>query len=66
MKTKFQFGTYSKYYYLIHPMIIFITSLLFKEISNHPYLNILLVTIITHIISSLVIKLKNRNKKLVI
>jgi len=66
MKLKFQFGNYSKYYYLIHPMIIFIISLLFKNISNYPYLNILIVLIITHIISVIIIKLKSKYKKLII
>ena len=66
MKLKFQFGNYSKYYYLIHPMIIFIISLLFKNISNYPYLNILIVLIITHIISIIIIKLKSKYKKLII
>lgn len=66
IKIRFQFGNFSKYYYLIHPMIIFIVSLLFKEISNYPYLNIVFVLIITHIISVLIIKLKIKYKKLVI
>lgn len=66
VKLKFQFGNYSKYYYLIHPMIIFIISLLFKDISNHPCLNILLVLLITHIFSVLIIKLKSKNKNLII
>ena len=66
IQLKFQFGNLSKYYYFIHPMIIFITSLLFKDISNYPYLNILIVLLITHIISILIIKLKNKNKKLIV
>ena len=66
IQLKFQFGNLSKYYYFIHPMIIFITSLLFKDISNYPYLNILIVLLITHIISIFIIKLKNKNKKLIV
>lgn len=66
IKLKFQFGNLSKYYYLIHPMIIFIISLLIKDISNYPYLNILLVLLITHIVSVLIIKLKEKNKKIII
>lgn len=62
IKVKFQFGNLSKYYYLIHPMIIFIISVLFKQISNYPYLNILLVLLITHFISVLIIKLKKYGK----
>ena len=66
IKLKFQFGNLSKYYYLIHPMIIFIISLLIKGISNYPYFNILIVLLITHIISVLIIKLKKKNKKLIV
>lgn len=66
VKLDFQFGTYSKYYYLIHPMIIFVISLLYKNINYYPYLNILIVLLITHITSALIIKLKEKNKKLII
>ena len=66
IKLKFQFSNLSKYYYLIHPMIIFIISLLIKGISNYPYFNILIVLLITHIISVLIIKLKKKNKKLIV
>ena len=66
VKLNFQFGTYSKYYYLIHPMIIFVISLLYKNINYYPYLNILIVLLITHITSALIIKLKEKNKKLII
>ncbi len=66
IKLSFPFGTYSKYYYLIHPMIIFILSLLFKKINYYPYLNILIVLLITHITSTLIIKLKKKYKKLII
>lgn len=66
VKLKFQFGNLSKYYYLIHPMIIFIISLLIKDISNYPYLNILMVLFITHIVSNLIIKLKLKNEKLIV
>ena len=66
VKLNFQFGTYSKYYYLIHPMIIFVISLLYKNINYYPYLNILIVLLITHITSALIIKLKEKDKKLII
>ena len=66
IKLKLQFGNLSKYYYLIHPMIIFIVSLSIKAINNYPYLNIVIVLLITHIISVLIIKLKRKNKKLVV
>ena len=62
IKLKFPFSDYSKYYYLIHPMIIFAISLLFENISNYPYLNIFMVLLITHIISFLIVKLKSENK----
>ena len=63
-KSNFQFGVYSKYYYLIHPMVIFLISLVFKNINYYPYLNILIVLLITHIASVLIIKLKKKNQKL--
>ena len=66
LKISFPFRDLSKYYYFIHPMIIFIISILFKEISNYPYINILIVLVITHIISIIIIKLKEKNKKLII
>lgn len=66
LKTNFQFGKLSKYYYLIHPMTIFIISTLFKVIINYPYLNILLVLMITHVVAILIIKLKNKYKRLII
>ncbi len=66
MKLDFQFGTYSKYYYLIHPMAIFVISSLYKNINYYPYLSIMIVILITHITSTLIIKLKEKNKKLII
>ena len=66
VKLDFQFGTYSKYYYLIHPMVIFVISLLYKNLSHYSYLNIIIVLLTTHITSSLIIKLKEKNKKLII
>ena len=65
-KLKFRFGILSKYYYLIHPMIILIFSLIFKNICDYPFLNIFLVILITHIISIFIIKLKNKHKNLII
>lgn len=66
IKTKFQFGNLSKYYYLIHPMIIFVVLLLVESISDYPWLNILVVLVITHIISIIIINLKGKYKKLII
>lgn len=65
IKLKFDFRSFSKYYYLIHPMIIYIISL-FGIFGNNPYLQIVFVLIITHIISFIIIWLKNKNKKLII
>ncbi len=63
MKLKFQFGNYSKYYYLIHPMIIFYLSLIFKNIADYPFLNIIIVLLITHIISNLIIKFQKNKRR---
>lgn len=66
LKINFPFRNLSKYYYFIHPMIIFIISILFKNITNYPYINILLTLIVTHIMSIIIIKLKHKYKKLII
>lgn len=66
IKTKFPFSNLSKYYYLIHPMVIFVVSLLIKNINDYPFRNIGIVLIITHIISIIIIKIKNKNRKLII
>lgn len=63
---KFPFGKLSKYYYLIHPMIIGIVATIFNDITDRPFQNIFFVVIITHIISVIIIKLKGKYKKLVI
>lgn len=64
LKYKFEFGNFSKYYYLIHPMIIYVISLTNKN--NNPWLNISIVLLSTHIIALLIIKIKSKNKKLII
>lgn len=64
LKLKFSFRSLSKYYYLIHPMILFFLSLLFKNISNYPYINIILTLITTHVVSVIVIRLKDRGVNL--
>ena len=56
VKLNFQFGTYSKYYYLLHPMMIFIVSFIFKEIGQYLLLNIVVVLMLTHILSFVMIK----------
>ena len=63
--TKFNFRGYSKYYYIVHPMIIYL--LLKLEIINvytNPYWQIFLVLAITHLFSILLIKLKKKFKNL--
>lgn len=66
IKSSKKLRDYSKYYYLVHPMIIYIISLSIKNISDYPYLNILIVLLLTHISSILVIKLKGKNKNLIV
>ena len=66
IKFHFEFRSLSKYYYFIHPMVIFIISLLFKNLTYYPYQNILIILIITHITSVIVIILKKRYKNLII
>ena len=56
---------YSKYYYLIHPLVIFILSIVNIKFDN-PFINIIVVLLITHFISLFILKLKQINKKLVI
>lgn len=62
---KFPFGKYSKYYYFIHPMIIFMMSLFFPNINNYPYFNLFIVFVTTHIISVIILYFKKKNKKLI-
>lgn len=55
----------SKYYYLIHPAIIFIFSFLFSEwVMKRPFLEILIVLGITHILSLLILRLKKKRPNL--
>ena len=58
IKVSLSFRQLSKYYYLIHPMVIFIISVLSSQIYNHPYINIFITLLVTHIITILIIKLK--------
>ena len=53
---KIKWSQYSKYYYLLHPMMIFIVSFIFKEIGQYPLLNIVVVLMLTHILSFVMIK----------
>lgn len=54
---------YSKYYYLIHPLVIYMISSI--EIDN-PFTNIFIVLLITHILSFIIIKIKSKCKQLII
>ena len=58
LKIKLNFRGLSKYYYLVHPMIIFICSLFIPFNNLNPYIQIILIVLITHFISSLILKLK--------
>lgn len=60
LEYKFQFGKYSKYYYLIHPMVILIVPLLFNDILEYPFRRIMVVIMITHLVSLIIIKVKKR------
>lgn len=55
----------SKYYYLIHPAIIFVFSFLFieKEITN-PFIQILIIFFFTHLLSYLLLRLKKKKPHL--
>lgn len=66
-KSTFPFRNLSKYYYLIHPMIIFIFfSLNIINVDTKPYIQIILTLAMTHLISLIIIKLKKKYKKLII
>ncbi len=56
---------YSKYYYLIHPSVIFILSIINIKFKS-PFINIITIVFITHIISIIIIKLKEKYRKLII
>lgn len=66
IKTKFPFRDLSKYYYLVHPMIIFIVNNFFSGIKKNPFYYLLGVVMVTHLVSWLIIKLKQKYRKLVI
>jgi len=57
---RFSFRGYSKYYYLVHPMMIFILTSL-GIINNHmnPFIKIIFVLVATHLLSAMIIKVKN-------
>lgn len=55
---RFPFAALSKYYYLVHPMIIFAVELFWHESAGSPFLNLLAVMILTHLVSYFIISLK--------
>ena len=58
---KFRFRDYSKYYYLVHPMIIFFLQMIFTKghlLLSHPWLYTILTLLLTHGISMGILKLK--------
>ena len=63
--TKFNFRGYSKYYYIVHPMIIYLsTKLEIIDIYTDPYWQIIIVLFFTHLLSFILIKLKTHFKNL--
>ncbi len=66
LKSKVVFGKWSKYYYLIHPLVILVVSLCFPNYIEQPFTRILLVLVITHVLSLLVIKGKEKYKEMMI
>lgn len=55
----------SKYYYLIHPAIIFVFAFLFSHWGmKHPFLEIIIVLGVTHILSALLLRLKQKKPNL--
>lgn len=64
-KWKKDLRNFSKYYYLIHPFVILVLSLTGIITKNtKPYIQILVVIIITHIISQIIIKVKQKKIKI--
>lgn len=60
---KFSFRDYSKYYYLIHPMIIFILfSIDILNVDVSPIIQIFYIVIITHLVSYIILKTKRLKK----
>lgn len=63
---KFNFRAFSKYYYLIHPMVIFILfSTRILNTSVNPIIQIISVILITHIISLIIIEIKKYRKLII-
>ena len=59
----FRFRDYSKYYYLIHPMIIFVLQMVITSghtLLDHPWLYLVLTILITHGLSMLILELKKK------
>lgn len=67
IKTHFPFRSLSKYYYLVHPMTIFLffTSGIIG-IDTDPYIQMLIILFTTHLLSIFIIELKKKYKGLVV
>lgn len=55
---QFPFALLSKYYYLVHPMVIVFVQAVFTGIEQIPFVNVLCVIMLTHCVSLLIMKLK--------
>ncbi len=66
LKSRFPFGKFSKYYYLIHPLVILIFSICFSEFVDRPYFKIFMVLGITHLLAFLLLKVKEKHPKLIL
>lgn len=63
-KLNFSFRDYSKYYYLIHPMIIFILfSIGILNVDVSPIIQILYIVLITHFVSYIILKIRKLKKQ---
>ena len=67
-KGLFPFRDLSKYYYFLHPFVILICLSILKliNVNANPYIQILIVLLLTHILSMLIINIKKKNPKLII
>lgn len=61
-KFKYSLRGLSKYYYLIHPFVIMVVQHLFSELKG--FLAIVLVLVLTHLLTLLVIKIKEKYPRL--
>lgn len=61
----FPYRAYSKYYYLLHPMVMVLVFYFgFLHDTSDPFLQIVIIILLTHLVSTLVIKLSKKFPKL--